>query len=240
MVQVEGLDVHALAHARSLGRALASAAGGPTQALNGHLDHLRGCALGIRNLHNYIHRSLLDTGGFRPRPQLVHAGPLDEWRARDGSFASSARWFLGDDNACQRRGALDGQGSWIHDRDTLVALELCTDTSPARAALLGIDPTSGAERWRVSVPGFDAWAAGLDGPVPALSSSPWPVTFHSLPSSAPTDEGGTDEGETAEGGADKDGPSAPTDPGTDAFEVVVDGVGHRIATSTGEILQTQG
>lgn len=79
---------------------------------------------------------------------------------------------LGDDNACQRRGALDGQGSWIHDRDTLVALELCTDTSPARAALLGIDPTSGAERWRVSVPGFDAWAAGLDGPVPTLSSSP--------------------------------------------------------------------
>lgn len=56
----------------------------------------------------------------------------------------------------------------------------------------------------------------------------------------PTDEGGTDEGETAEGGADKDGPSVPTDPGTDAFEVVVDGVGHRIATSTGEILQTQG
>ena len=50
------------------------------------------------------------------------------------------------------------------------------------------------------------------------------------PSSAPTDEGGTDEGETAEGGADKDGPSVPTDPGTDAFEVVVDGVGHRIAT----------
>lgn len=87
----------------------------------------------------------------------------------------------------------------------------------------------------MSVPGFDAWAAGLDGPVPTLSSSPWPVTFHSLPSSAPTDEG-----ETAEGGADKDGPSVPTDPGTDAFEVVVDGVGHRIATSTGEILQTQG
>lgn len=144
------------------------------------------------------------------------------------STTSSAMWFLGDDNACQRRGALDGQGSWIHDRDTLVALELCTDTSPARAALLGIDPTSGAERWRVSVPGFDAWAAGLDGPVPTLSSSPWPVTFHSLPSSAPTDEG-----ETAEGGADKDGPSVPTDPGTDAFEVVVDGVGHRIATSTG-------
>lgn len=58
--------------------------------LNGHLDHLRGCALGIRNLHNYIHRSLLETRGFRPRPQLVHAGPLDEWRAQDGSFASSA------------------------------------------------------------------------------------------------------------------------------------------------------
>jgi hypothetical protein len=31
------------------------------------LEHLRGSALGFRNLTNYIARSLLETGGFRPR-----------------------------------------------------------------------------------------------------------------------------------------------------------------------------
>src|SRR5687767_140211 len=40
---------------------------GPTEAINGRLEHLRGSALGLRNLTNYIARSLLETGGFRPR-----------------------------------------------------------------------------------------------------------------------------------------------------------------------------
>lgn len=40
---------------------------GPTEALNGRLEHLRGIALGFRNLTNYIARSLLETGGFRQR-----------------------------------------------------------------------------------------------------------------------------------------------------------------------------
>jgi transposase len=44
---------------------------GPTEALNGRLEHLRGSALGFRNLTNYIARSLLETGGFRPR---LHPG----------------------------------------------------------------------------------------------------------------------------------------------------------------------
>ena len=39
---------------------------GPTEAINGRLEHLRGTALGFRNLTHYITRSLLDTGGFRP------------------------------------------------------------------------------------------------------------------------------------------------------------------------------
>jgi transposase len=45
---------------------------GPTEALNGRLEHLRGSALGFRNLANYIARSLLEAGGFRPRlhPQM--------------------------------------------------------------------------------------------------------------------------------------------------------------------------
>jgi transposase len=44
---------------------------GPTEAINGRLEHLRGSALGFRNLTNYIARSLLEVGGFRPR---LHPG----------------------------------------------------------------------------------------------------------------------------------------------------------------------
>jgi len=44
---------------------------GPTEAINGRLEHLRGTALGFRNLTNYIARSLLETGGFRP---ALHPG----------------------------------------------------------------------------------------------------------------------------------------------------------------------
>jgi len=40
---------------------------GPTEAINGRLEHLRGSALGFRNLTHYIARSLLEAGGFRPR-----------------------------------------------------------------------------------------------------------------------------------------------------------------------------
>lgn len=38
---------------------------GPTEAINGRLEHLRGSALGFRNLTNYIARSLLETGGLQ-------------------------------------------------------------------------------------------------------------------------------------------------------------------------------
>jgi transposase len=45
---------------------------GPTEAINGRLEHLRGSALGFRNLTNYIARCLLEAGGFRPHlhPQI--------------------------------------------------------------------------------------------------------------------------------------------------------------------------
>ena len=43
---------------------------GPTEAINGRLEHLRGIALGFRNLTNYRLRSLLEAGGFRP---LIHS-----------------------------------------------------------------------------------------------------------------------------------------------------------------------
>src|SRR5690606_39916490 len=70
----------ALVEVRKLGRTLNRRAGdilayferpgtsnGPTEAINGRLEHLRGSALGFRNLTNYIARSLLEAGGFRPR-----------------------------------------------------------------------------------------------------------------------------------------------------------------------------
>jgi len=40
---------------------------GPTEAINGRLEHLRGIALGFRNLTHYVARSLLEAGGFRPQ-----------------------------------------------------------------------------------------------------------------------------------------------------------------------------
>jgi hypothetical protein len=79
----------ALSEVRKLGRTLKRRAAdvlvyfdspgtsnGPTEAINGRLEHLRGSALGFRNFTNYIARSLLEAGGFRPRlhPQF--------WRAR--------------------------------------------------------------------------------------------------------------------------------------------------------------
>ena len=56
---------------------------GPTEA-NGRLEHLRGSTLGFRNLTNYLARSLLEAGGFRPR---LHPESRSERRkVRDGGF----------------------------------------------------------------------------------------------------------------------------------------------------------
>lgn len=43
---------------------------GPTEAVNGLLEHLRGTAKGFRNIVNYIARRLLNAGGFKP---LIHS-----------------------------------------------------------------------------------------------------------------------------------------------------------------------
>jgi transposase len=40
---------------------------GPTEAINGRLEHLRGIALGFRNIISYRLRALLECGGFRPQ-----------------------------------------------------------------------------------------------------------------------------------------------------------------------------
>lgn len=78
----KGIDA-SLVEMRKLGRTLKrraadilayfdhpGASNGPTEAVNGRLEHLRGSALGFRNLTNYIARPLLESGGFRP---LLHS-----------------------------------------------------------------------------------------------------------------------------------------------------------------------
>jgi len=81
LIDTIGTDVpNALVEVTTLGRTLKERAAdvlayfdhpgtsnGPTEAINGRLEHLRGSALGFRNLTNYIARSLLETGGFRPQ-----------------------------------------------------------------------------------------------------------------------------------------------------------------------------
>ena len=74
---------HSLMEIVTLGRTLKRRAGdilanfnhpqtsnGPTEAINGRLEHLRGSELGFRNLTNYITRALLETGGFKPQLHL--------------------------------------------------------------------------------------------------------------------------------------------------------------------------
>ncbi len=74
----------ALLELRTLGRTLTQRAGdvlayfdrpgssnGRPRRFNGRLEHLRGTALGFRNLTNYITRALLDTGGFRQSHPLL-------------------------------------------------------------------------------------------------------------------------------------------------------------------------
>lgn len=46
----------------------------PPEAINGRLQHLRGSALGFRNITNYIARSLLETGGFRQYTGVLEFG----------------------------------------------------------------------------------------------------------------------------------------------------------------------
>ncbi len=61
-----GRTLHRRAHDVLAYFDLPGTSNGPTEAINGRLEHLRGSALGFRNLSNYITRSLLESGGFRP------------------------------------------------------------------------------------------------------------------------------------------------------------------------------
>ncbi|GAA1153688.1 hypothetical protein GCM10009579_37070 [Streptomyces javensis] len=67
---------------------------GPTEAINDRLEHLRGSALGFRSLTNYIARSLLETGGFRPQLHTrpgPPVRPLPAWAGQPPSTAAEYR-----------------------------------------------------------------------------------------------------------------------------------------------------
>lgn len=197
---------------------------------------------------------------------VVLAGEATEWTGSDGSAigtvptasqreeledtevdglhgrstTSATSWFVGDDLACQRRALVDASGSWVHDDDTVVGLELCTDTTPARATLLGIDPSTGEVRWRTAVPGFDTWAAGLDGPVPTLSSDAWPVVAEVGGGEGSAGGADTSARAPADGNVDEGGAVRGADPGRSEFVVEVGGTAHRIRTGSGEVLDARG
>jgi len=68
---------------------------GPTEAINGRLEHLRGSALGFGTLTNYIARSLLETGGFRPprlHPQLCRIALSAHRQVRGADSHVRAQW----------------------------------------------------------------------------------------------------------------------------------------------------
>lgn len=60
---------------------------GPTEAIDGRLEHLRGSVFGFRNLTNYIARSLLDTGAS-DRDYTLHCEEPDFCRIPHYSLAS--------------------------------------------------------------------------------------------------------------------------------------------------------
>jgi hypothetical protein len=85
---------------------------GPTEAINGRLEHLRGSTLGFRNLTNYIARSLLETGGFRPDYTLDHEEPLNP--NKEGADPDLARGaFAFTPSAVQMRvDSMDACAAW--------------------------------------------------------------------------------------------------------------------------------
>ncbi len=95
---------------------------GPTEAINGRIEDLRGSALGFRKLINYFARSRLETGGFRAPAtpwimksqtrretwcvaRSVRERPIDTVRPRAGYRSGAAedavsRWFASSRQLC--------------------------------------------------------------------------------------------------------------------------------------------
>lgn len=66
---------------------------GPTEAINGRLEHLRGSALGFRNLTNYVARSLLEAG-FRPTYTLLCDEPRNPEPSTHAARTAADRFSL--------------------------------------------------------------------------------------------------------------------------------------------------
>ena len=63
---------------------------GPTEAINGRLEHLRGSALGFRNLTNYIARSLLEQAASDPNYTLDCEEPFSDLGSCSDPYSTPA------------------------------------------------------------------------------------------------------------------------------------------------------
>ena len=85
---------------------------GPTEAINGRLEHLRGSALGFRNLTNYSARSLLESGAFRSAT-CATSSTGRHWSSRlrgtRRSSSSPRRPWLGSRTAQLAAGLVEGR-----------------------------------------------------------------------------------------------------------------------------------
>ena len=68
---------------------------GPTEAINGRLEHLRGSGLGIRNFIHYITRAFLEPDGFKTQlhPNFEKLNSC-EWRTRGVALSGRRSSFL--------------------------------------------------------------------------------------------------------------------------------------------------
>lgn len=103
---------------------------GPTQATNGCFEVLRGSALGFRNLSNYIARSLLEIGGFKP---LLHfrlrRAPPNSDKPEQPVVQSIAETTLG---VVRARNAITirNRHKASHAKNKTVFIQRITSTSP--------------------------------------------------------------------------------------------------------------
>ena len=88
---------------------------GPSEALNGRIEHLRGSALGFRKLSNYIARALLDVGVV---DDAVDHGRGDGLVAEDATSAGE-RQVRGQD----QRGVFVAAGHELEEQVRCVLLE---------------------------------------------------------------------------------------------------------------------
>lgn len=110
---------------------------GPTEAINGRLEHLRGTALGFRNLAHYILRSLPDTGDFKPllHLQLRQSTKGTHCTARGGREALFGRETIKNLLVSLLFVGIDG----VDEADVLVVLEMTVQLRSIYLRLLRVE-----------------------------------------------------------------------------------------------------